>query len=156
MNKIVIEREDLYHEISNLAYIIADTRENTMPAHTLHQTYDICEEGNRERIDHILSVAFMEACCNLRDLVYVSFHNVGPSRPIVMEFRQEIPDETCLLGLQLTLKDYLVSRALGDWLSVTLPPASTVWKENSTEALRKLRAMSIRHTVLKGRRLSPF
>ncbi len=58
--KTVLRRSELLHSISNLAYVIAYVSEDKESPHTLHQTFDICEEGNLERVDSLLRLAAAE------------------------------------------------------------------------------------------------
>ena len=52
--------EDLYREIANIAYVAADVALTADNHHRLHQTFDICEEANIERVNNLLALAAEE------------------------------------------------------------------------------------------------
>ncbi len=152
MTELVFTRDSLLYDISNLAFVIGDVREGKTDCHKLHQTFDVCEKGNIDRVDHILRLAFAEVRAMLR--------------PVLARERKREPDDMRLplkSGLDMecvdviceSVRGYLVARVLADWLSITLPEAADVWREKASEAALalKVRARSARGAL---RRLSPF
>ena len=60
MGSIYFKRGELHLAIADMAYVIADVAAAKVDAHTLHQTFDICQGNNLERIDNLLTLAFTE------------------------------------------------------------------------------------------------
>ena len=58
--ELVFSKEALLYDISSMAYVAGDIRADKMSAHSLHQTFDICEAGNIDRVNRLLSLAFSE------------------------------------------------------------------------------------------------
>lgn len=65
--------EDLYREIANIAYVAADVALTADNHHRLHQTFDICEEANIERINNLLALAAEEVVNTMHNAP--SMHN---------------------------------------------------------------------------------
>ncbi|MCH5230142.1 MAG: hypothetical protein J1F12_09175, partial [Muribaculaceae bacterium] len=51
-----LKKSALIYDISNIAYVIADTGDDS--SHILHKVRDICEEGNLDRVSRILGLAY--------------------------------------------------------------------------------------------------
>lgn len=142
MAVLTFDRDSLYYDIGNLAYVVADIREGRHDPHTLHQTFDICASGNRDRVDHMLLLGFYEVRSYLRRLlVRGGVYNAREGFPLVLFLKDEItPDRVALI--EETVKEYLVARVLADWLAVTLPEAADVWKEKAAGAKASLGSLS--------------
>ena len=65
--------EDLYREIANIAYVAADVALTADNHHRLHQTFDICEEANIERVNNLLALAAEEVVNSMHNAP--SMHN---------------------------------------------------------------------------------
>ena len=129
---MIIYRKDLLHEISNLAYVIADVSEGKESPHSLHQTFDICEEGNICRIDSLLSLSAAEAAAIVAPLGKLMTRK-DDYRLVIKEHPKWVAEKAA--GL---IREYMVAAALHGWLSVTLPTAAPFWadrKEQTAEAL---------------------
>lgn len=152
MAELFFCRESLLYDISNLAYVVGDVRESKMEGHTLHQTFDICEKGNIDRVDHILRLAFAEVRAMLRHVV------VREKERETHEMRLPLKpglDRECVDILAGSVREYLVARVLADWLSITLPEAADVWNGKASEAALAIMART-RFSRGVARRLSPF
>lgn len=121
---IVIDRERVLRDVANLAYVAADIRAGRFKPHELHQTFDICEGENLERVDHIIAIATEE----LKNL-FVDCQNI-------------INDLTAMHS-----HEYVVARVLGDWLSLTLPEASGVWQDKARDIYNHLSLTGPNFTV---------
>lgn len=166
-----ISKKELLYEISNLAYVIADTHDSSRP--DLHRVRDICEDGNIDRVSQILTLSYSEilvvllpilhcpktssspenqSADNPSDYFSIKLSSAGLSKPSVtaeMAFR-----------IKETVKEYMIARVLADWLFITLPEAADVWKFRFLAALETLKEC-VSETVSNGsltcrRRLSPF
>lgn len=142
MREHIISFSDLHWELSNLAYVVGDVASKDGNAHRLHQTFDICHEGNIERVNGLLDLSFLE----VRNAAGPQCHCTRQRRGY--SFRGAEAELAAALA-----KEYLVCRVLGRWLEVTLPEAAGVWLLRAEECLSGLRC---RHVKGRPRRLSPF
>jgi len=170
--------EDLYREIANIAYVAADVALTADNHHRLHQTFDICEEANIERINNLLALAAEEAVNTMHNAQCImhnlnSMHN-APSmhnaQCIMINFDSDLTTQD--LGTILTadngqrktgnckyrelIREFLVCRVLHGWLSVTLPESAKMWHERAEALLDRLRSISMGSIGPLTRRLSPF
>ena len=163
--RLTFRREALLHDISNLAYVVADVGGEGKGAHRLHQTYDICEEGNVERVDSVLQRGFAEVRL-LFGPVLEPLRGVGratgcaPADSFRLLFRRGSVGTAMALAIKERVHEYLVTLALADWLLITLPEAAPAWKERSSECMAQLvkclNAILYGRPFTAGRRLSPF
>ena len=136
---MIILRKDLLHEISNLAYVIADVSEGREAPHTLHQTFDICEEGNIARVDSLLALAAAEAAAAVSPLARLitrkgNYHLIIKPQPRDMaEPPKYVAEKTARL-----IREYMVATVLSGWLSVTLPSAAPFWTDRKEETAAAL------------------
>ena len=147
---MIILRKDLIHEISNLAYVIADVSEGKESSHTLHQTFDICEEGNLDRIDSLLTLAATEVASTLHPLAKFIARkgdylliikeqsdtaSAGFTKCGVKKHRKCVEAKVAAL-----IREYMVATVLHGWLSVTLPSAALFWSERKEQTAAALQA----------------
>lgn len=111
-------RESLIYDISNLAFTVADLREGERSPHALHQVFDVCQPGNIDRVDRVMRLAYSEI-----------LHALGGYRP---------RDSQELLRLHELMREYVTTRVLADWLSITLPEAADAWKDRSAETIQQI------------------
>lgn len=134
-----LNRKKLLYDIANLAYTIADTGENNR--HTLHRVRDICQDGNIDRVNSVIDLAYSKVMT-------------------VLKVRLRIPPEI-KLHLKEAVHEYLVCCVLADWLAITLPEAADVWKfraEACFDAIKEIVSSILTNSSTRGfrRRLSPF
>lgn len=158
---MIIYRKDLLHEISNLAYVIADVSEGKESPHALHQTFDICEEGNIDRVDSLLVLAAVEVAAAIAPLGKLMTRK-GDYYLIIKESSKQMTIrehpkwvEAKVAGL---IREYMVAAVLHGWLSVTLPSAAPFWaarKEQTAAALGTAVASANRNNAF-TRSVPPF
>ncbi len=129
-----IDRDIIIEDVADLAYVVGDVHSGERSAHRLHQTFDICAEGNIDRVNRILDLGTAEINLMLRHYR----HDIGVRDQLV---------EKCV-------HEYLVARVMADWLAVTLPEAADVWKEKASEARSALASATTCAPLL--RRLPPI
>ena len=144
---MLIKKKALLYDISNLAYVIADTGQPLN--HGLHRVRDICQEGNLDRVARILGLAYSEICAILAPILRspdldTEADNSRKPHDYCFTFKNEGELQYSLtseikLALTETCREYMVSMVLADWLSITLPEAADVWKFKLEEASAKLR-----------------
>ncbi|MBD5358114.1 MAG: hypothetical protein HDR88_14145 [Bacteroides sp.] len=148
--KTVLQREELLHDISNLAYVIADVSEGKESPHTLHQTFDICEEGNTERVERLLGLAAAEIGSEMGKGISIRHRR----KNYVLTFCG-VTEKTVAKVTELA-REYMVASVLHGWLSVTLPAAATFWANRRDETLSSLRSAATPPTGGFTRRVSPI
>lgn len=96
---------DIYYQIANCAFVEG----HVMPVddeHARHAVIDICQDGNRDRVEAVISVALDELGLSLERALL---------RPLACE--------------------YIVCRVMADWLSITKPEAAVRWQAKARSAL---------------------
>ena len=140
--KIKYNRKNIHYDIANLCFVIADIH-GEAGEHAVHQTADVCESGNIDRINEVLRVALAAVERVLAPVEKYLCH--APKR------------------LWTLVHEYLVCRGVADWLSVTLPQLAAVWREKAQLVLDAIAAEAATLAKLfttrgrfRRRPLSPF
>lgn len=140
-----LTQSSLLYDISNLAYVIADTGDTLN--HGLHRVADICEEGNRDRVARVLGHAYVHILDSLAAVVE------KPRLDLNRDWSAGVRDyeinflKDCRLSPQRKLRikecvrEYMVCMVLADWLSFTFPEAASIWEERAREELESLKAL---------------
>lgn len=163
-----LQHKALLYDIANMAYVIADTHDHSN--HSLHRVRDITEEGNRDRVARVTGAAYATILCALSPIIRLPKEDIGRDvsvevRDLHIRFKDNEDVKFNLtkekrLKIKETAHEYIVSRVLADWLEVTLPEASDVWKYRAEESLDILK--DIASDVASAgscafrRRISPF
>ena len=163
-----ILKKSLLYDISNMAYVIADTGENLN--HTLHRVRDVCQDGNIDRVARVLGLAYANVLSVLFPVLETPATNIDKENSAKVrdyEFNFRRDGNLChgltterKLKIKETVHEYMVSLVLADWLGITLPAAADVWKYKAEEALESLgilisRILSSASGVFR-RSMSPF
>lgn len=163
-----ILKKALLYDISNMAYLIADTGDHSN--HSLHRVRDICQDGNIDRVARVLGLAYSQVLVALLPILAPPRLDIEKDQSVVphdyiinlrkdadMKFRLTKERQ---LKIKETVHEFMVAKVLADWLYVTLPPAADVWKyraEVSLEALTDLAAsLATSSCAAFRRRISPF
>ena len=129
----------LIYDISNLAYVIADTGDTLN--HGLHRVTDICQAGNRDRVARVLGHAYVHILDALAAVVEKPRLDINHDwsahlRDYEFKFRKDCslsPHKK--LRIKECAREYMVSMVLADWLSITYPEAADIWQQKAREAL---------------------
>lgn len=124
---------ELKREIAGMAYVVADVSEGKETSHTLHQTYDICEGGNEDRVDRLLRLGVAEAGVAIAAIGGVSIKE----EYIRLRVVRGVPLSVAV-KVREVLREYLTAAVLWGWLTVTLPGSAGVWGERKEELLGEL------------------
>lgn len=152
MKKVILKEADLLYEISGMAYVVADVRVGSKSDHELHQTFDVCQTGNVDRVRHILTLAFMEVTQMAGRLLARSSGPCKSGYRLCFNAQADAAKIEMVKGL---VEEYMVARVLDDWLTVTLPEAAAVWADKWRQAAAGIRS----HSLLCGaftRRVPPL
>ena len=142
-----IEYKALLYDIANMAYVIADTGRDSL--HSLHRVRDIVEDGNIDRVSRVLGLAYVQVINILSPLLRSPRVDIckdfsAKPRDYVLNFRNDRGCSFSLtkeikLHIKETVHEYMVCMVLADWLGITLPEASDVWKFRAEGCLTALR-----------------
>lgn len=121
-----LKKDSLIYDISNMAYVIADTGDDT--DHTLHRVRDICQDGNIDRVSRILGLAYAEILTVLAPVLKApeidpARDNSSSPKDYVINFSDRSSLRFLLtpewkLKIKETCHEYMVSMVLADWLAV--------------------------------------
>lgn len=156
------KREQLLYDIKNYAYIegsVMDTESN----HNRHMVQDVGEEGNVDRVTRVLNLTVAKC----RELLYPytknELHrtelNDTLREPKVYGIVLSVPtdfSQTTLYLLESLIHEYLVCKALSDWLSITNPAKTQVWEAKAEDAQSEIRMNLHARIARTRRRLHPF
>ncbi len=158
---------ELLYDIKNYAYVESDVMEDagdgSANTHARHQTADIGEEGNVDRVRRILSVVHQEVIDMLypytkKEVVSEEISDVL-EEPESYDITMNVPDSMSRTTMQLLSKlvhEYMVYRVLADWLSVTNAKASANWQGKADLTKKDIDlAKNMRREPL-TRKTSPF
>ena len=145
--KIILRKEKWLHDVANLAYVAADISGGE-DAHAVHQTFDICEAGNGDRVARVAGLAFAAVQEALGRLARVPRppRTLRDLSAVARDYVIELDD--CRLrhapaALPVLVKElaheYIVCMVLADWLSLTLPALAPPWREKARLCLERLR-----------------
>ena len=161
--QLSFHRKRLLYDISNYSFVEADVNSPDLQS-VLHQVYDICEDGNIDRVNRILQLAHAEAS----EMLYpyskipctedevVASDVLTPDSYVIKLALPESFSDTSLKLLSNLIHEYLVCRVLADWLSITAPSLSEKWAMKIATIVEKTQALiNSRRTPLR-RKLAPF
>lgn len=161
--RISYKRKELLNEIANIAYVLADVEQDTMPAHTLHQTFDVCEEENVARVYSLLALAYAEVTAVLAPVILplpvsIIYKYVEKMDSYHLRIKDGRLSTSSLLRIKETVREYMIARALAGWLAVTLPGKADYWtlRGDSLKSLLAGYASSAGSFNVKRRRVAPI
>lgn len=163
-NKVILrfKRDELLYDISNCSFIEGDLMQE-QEEHAKHQVFDIAENGNIDRVKRVLNLAYYECIEMLypytkRAVNYTEKNNLLQNFD-EYEIKLKLPDmfsETTIDLLKDLIHEYMVSRVIADWLSITKPNSQSNWESKrlaSKEQISKI--VLFRRSAIK-RPLKPF
>lgn len=156
------KRDQLLYDIKNYAYIegsVMDTESN----HNRHMVQDVGEEGNVDRVTRVLNMTVAKC----RELLYPytknELHRTELNdilrEPKVYGIVLSVPadfSQTTLYLLENLIHEYLVCKAVSDWLSITNPAKAQVWEAKAEDAQSEIRVNLHARIARTRRRLNPF
>lgn len=156
------KRDQLLYDIKNCAYIEGHIME-TDNEHQRHTVQDVGEEGNVDRITRVLDLAVAQ--CREMLYPYIKHHIHRPELNDVLKEKSvygmvlSVPhgfSQTTLNLLEQLIHEYLVAKAVADWMSITNPAKAETWAIKAREAEHEIR-MSLHARIAKVRiRMHPF
>jgi len=157
------KREELLYDIANIAYVEGDVMQ-TDDEHQRHQVFDICEDGNINRVTRVLNLAFAhcaELCRPLSKrpaMPYVDATDTLTATDVyVMDLR--VPEKfsyTTHRLMEHLIHEIMCYKVLADWLSITAPGAEAKWLAKIEELESQLKEAVNANGGRTRRPLSPW
>lgn len=160
---LVFHRKDLLYDIENYAYIEGHVwgEENQ---HAQHMLVEIGEEGNVDRVNRILGVMHAAAV----EMLYPYTKEEPVEEEVICDrmwtpeeykIRMKVPvtmSRTTLHLLCRLIHEFMVSRVIYDWLSITHPEAARNWLDKAMEAQEEINRIKNSRTGVLTRPSHPF
>lgn len=160
---LVFYREQLLYDIKNCAYIEGHVwgEENQHAQHTL---VEIGEEGNIDRVNRILSQVHADAV----EMLYPYTKQEAEDDEVFCDKMKEpskytiemlVPitmSKTTLRLLNELIHEFMVTRVIFDWLSITHREAAEHWLEKAKEATMRINSVKHSRTGVLRRPTYPF
>ncbi|MDE7393961.1 MAG: hypothetical protein K2M80_05765 [Muribaculaceae bacterium] len=155
-------RERLLYDIENNAHIEGDAMESE-DGHSRHLVQDIAEEGNIDRVLRVVDLSIAEC----REMLYC-FTKYDVDRP-ELDNALNIPEsygivltlpsgfsQTTLNLLERQVHEYVVCKAVADWMSITHPDRVEGWAAKAASAKTWIQTKLQARTGRTRRPMHPF
>lgn len=137
-------RSALDYDISNYCSVEADLLGDN-DEHARHQVYDVCEDGNRDRVSRVLQLAHRECIqmlypyCDtpVKPQYYDNLIDESDEYVIRITFPKDFNDSSVKL-LKEMLHEYMVCRVVADWLSIVKPSSQANWEDKLSQLRTKI------------------
>lgn len=157
------EREQLLYDIKNYCFVEGDLMERN-DEHAKHQTFDVGEEGNIDRVTRVLDLAFascVELCYPYSKKELRDYNRRDDELEEEDEYvlRLKLPNgfsSTTIDLLEKLIHEYLVYRVVADWMSITKPESEANWRRKIEEAEQQIKSSLHGRTGRVRRTLNPF
>lgn len=161
--ELTFTRQNLLYDIENYAFVEGDIM-RTDNEHAKHQVFDIAQDGNIDRVNRILDLAHAECVEMMYPYTKVSCEDSESVTNSPMDTYQycitlQIPDDfskTTIDYVSKCVHEYMTSRVLADWLSITKPSAANYWAVKAAEAKDQIRTSLNARMKRVRRTLTPF
>lgn len=142
---LTFDRKQLLYDIGNYSYVEGDLMQADDP-HQRHQAQDVVQDGNVDRVTRVLNLAFAECVdllypyskaemrCGavLNDELIESYKYVA-----VLSVPQSFSATSAML-LETLMHEYMVCKAMADWMSITNPQSSEKWERKIEDLKEKM------------------
>lgn len=162
---LTFKREQLLYDIRGLGFVEGDIMSDEQQD-AKHQTQDIGECGNLDRVTRLLNLGVSEVA---EALYAYTKKELPEGESILLDDTLEEPDTytivlsvpsefsgTTLRLLRDLIHEYLVCKVMGEWLSITKPDAAANWLAKAESALGKVKETLGRRMNGVLRPLNPF
>ena len=165
---IKIKKQSLIYDISNLAFVIADS--GNPASHALHRLRDICQEGNIDRVARILGLAYTIVLDAISSVLIKTPFGLNRDfsssvKDYIFNFSKDPSVKDILTGefilhLKENIREFMICMVLADWLAVTYPEFSELWRKKADATLERIRGIagevSSSSSKTFSRKISPF
>lgn len=161
--EIILYRKSLLYDISNIAYIVADSAPD-LDEKIRSVITDICEEGNVDRVTRIMNRAYNDLLNHLyaytkERVLEESKINDLFSESLEYKIQMMVPEDfskTTVSALGEYFHEYIVDVVLVEWLSITKKDEVGIWQEKADAVLGRARSMINDRVGAIKRKLSVF
>lgn len=180
--RMVFRRDELLYDIKNYCYVEGEVAQEDGTC-SRHQTQDIGEAGNIDRVTKVLDLAHAECVealfpytkqdvgikTEVDDLPSVVYDENGnavksvelPEKELHKDYEISllVPDaysQTTVTLLVRLVHEYMVCRVVADWMSITRPEKAALWREKAEEGLDAMKKAVHFRTVRVRRTQTPF
>lgn len=152
-------RTELLYDIANYAYVEGQPMESGA-----EYVQDIAADGNRDRVGRVLNMAYGECVERLypfasRPALDGTAMDDMATEPTEYRISLRLPPhfaEETLRLLRNCIHEYMVCRAVADWMSITKPDAEQRWRAKAEEASDGMHAALTERTGRIRRTQTPF
>lgn len=161
---LTFKRSELLYDAANYSFVEGDLLV-TNDGHEQHQVFDITQKGNIDRVTRVLNLAHAECVEMLFPYTKKDKSDEQPELDDILTapeeylIRMKLPPGfsfTTMQLLQLLIHEYLVSRVLADWMSITNPSSKANWEEKFIELKSKIHSSLVSRTDKVRRKIKPF
>ena len=161
---VTLRRQNLLYDIRNCAYIESHTLPDDAP-HIRHLVADIAEEGNIDRLDRVIALAFSILIERLGRWTHADLdtdtNEVTDDRWTPCEYRLRLclprrHNKTTVHLLAHLLHEYIVIKALYDWLLTAVPKSAEAWAARLAEIEDELTRLLNNNSLVFRRHTSPW
>lgn len=136
----------------------------TDDVHQRHTVQDVSEEGNIDRVNHVLDIVYAATVemlypytkeKPLEDEIFCEHACRHEYFVITMQVPETI-SRTTLHLLQKLIHEYMVCKTVADWMSITNPAKAQTWGTKAKGAEREIRSCLNARMTRVRRRCHPF
>lgn len=161
---LIFKRDQLLYDIKNAAFIEGRVMEGDADMGRRRAiVQDVGEAGNVDRVTRMLDLA-MARC---REMLYPYTKHAVVRGELDNRLRERevfgvvmsVPEDfsqTSLVLLKELIHEYLVCKALGDWLGMTYPEKAQMWEAKAESAAQEIRTNLNARIGRVRRRMHPF
>lgn len=159
-----LNRDTVLYHIRNNAYIAHDmAKDAASKEHARHIVADICEEGNIDRVNSILTLAHAEVV----EMLYPYTKQEVVSETILNDIEEpDAYDITLIVPAKMSrssikyisrlAEEYMVCRVLAEWLSRTDSQEASIWQNFADTAKIKISEARFHGNYTFTRKSGPF
>lgn len=154
---------NILYDIKNYAYIEGDILQAD-DEHARHQVFDVCEDGNVDRVTRVLDLTMARVV----ELLYpyakkeVREHSCRDNELEEEDeyvIKLQVPDsfsETTVTLLEKLIHELLVCTVLADWFSITKPSSTETWAARAATLEAEIRRAKNSRSGRLTRKMYPF
>ena len=158
--KVTFGREGLMYDLENCGWVESQVMDENSE-NSRHLTADIGEEGNVDRVNRVLDMA-VARCEEIaypwvqKDLGELTELTDEVSETEDYDMELTIPVEVSASTVKLLtgqMHEYIVCRALSDWMSIVNPTRAETWEAKASAAAEEIRRIVMTRAVhtIRGR-----
>lgn len=156
--------QELLYDIENYSFVEGDIM-NVDDEHIRHHVLDVGQSGNIDRVKRVLNLAHAECVEmlfpytkeNVPEDVNILDNALTASQTYDIDLN--LPDGFSLTTVKLLknlIHEYLVSRVLSDWFSITKPSSHANWENKFQYLKSKIQRSLVSRTGNTKRKCKPF